>query len=340
MRRGLKGLLWGLLGLFAVLCFWVFERDFPASGVDRQYSNEASAFLSLANGTRLHFRDQGNPAGPTIVLLHGSNSSLHTWGPWVNALGDGYRMVSLDLPGHGLTGRTPDDDYSTAAFISAVGALVEHLNLDTFVLAGNSMGGGVSWRYALTHPEQVSALVLVDASGPRQWRRADLDPSQDRSDTPLAFRLLQSPWFQSIAGYIDPYYLVVQGLKASHFEPSIVDDDLVKRYYNLSMREGTRAATIKRFSTMADAVKADASYDLGQVRQPSLILWGEHDTLIPVSYAYQFEQALPDAEVVVYADVGHIPMEEKPQVSARDVHTFLCARGIGPCALELGSAAW
>jgi pimeloyl-ACP methyl ester carboxylesterase len=90
----------------------------------------------------------------------------------VARLGDEYRIVSVDLPGHGLTGRVPDDDDSMAAFVATVAAVADHVGIDRFALGGNSMGGGVTWQFALAHPERVSAMILVDAVGLRSWREA------------------------------------------------------------------------------------------------------------------------------------------------------------------------
>jgi pimeloyl-ACP methyl ester carboxylesterase len=313
----------GIVVLLVIAGFVLFETDIPAAEVDARYTNEASQFLPLGNNGRVHFRDQGNATGQPIVLVHGSNSSLHTWEPWVELLGDTYRVVSVDLPGHGLTGRTPADDYSTETFVTVVKALAQHLNLRKFVLGGNSMGGGVTWRYALAHPDDVMAMILVDASGLPTWRdnTQQTADDEDEREAPLAFSLLRKPWFQGVARYIDPYFLVTQGLKASHFDPEFVNDDLIARYYDLSMREGTRDATLKRFSSWRGGDQPQ--WDLSTLNHPTLILWGEHDAVIPASVGEQFLQALPNAELIVYPDVGHIPMEEVPAQSADDVRSFL-----------------
>ncbi len=76
----------------------LFEGDIPASTVDAKYSNSQSSFLILENGSRIHYRDQGQSAGFPIVLVHGAMASLHTWEPWVQVLGENYRLVTLDLP--------------------------------------------------------------------------------------------------------------------------------------------------------------------------------------------------------------------------------------------------
>jgi len=309
------------IGLLLVGGLVVFERDFPAEEVDARYSSAASQFLALPSGARVHFRDEGRQDGYPLILLHGSNASLHTWEPWVARLGDRYRVISLDLPGHGLTGRVPDDDYSTRAFIEAVAAVADHLEVSQFALGGNSMGGGVTWQFALAHPERVTAMILVDATGLWSWRESG--PPRG-SDAPVAFRLLGQPWFRSIARQLDPKLLIGQGLRSSYHDPSLVDDALIQRYYDLSMREGARAATLLRFGALRGAVGVPEP-DLAQLEQPTLILWGEHDTLIPPTIGERFLEALPDARLIVYPDAGHIPMEEVPDASARDARAFLDA---------------
>jgi pimeloyl-ACP methyl ester carboxylesterase len=318
----MKKVLAVLLVLMVIAGFWIFEGDYPAAEVDARYSNVASAFLDLPDGSRMHYRDQGNAAGLPVVLVHGSNASLHTWEAWASLLGDTYRIVTLDLPGHGLTGRTTTDDYSSAAFINATKALVQYLQIDSFVLGGNSMGGGVTWRYALSFPDDVKAMVLVDASGPQAWRQRP--QAESSGDAPWAFSLLRKAWFQKLARYIDPYYLVVQGLQASHYDAAVVTDALIDRYYELSMRAGTREATIRRFSGWRDG-GSEKVEDLSVLTQPTLILWGEHDAVIPVAVANRFQATLPNARTIIYPHVGHIPMEEIPQRSADDVRAFLTA---------------
>jgi pimeloyl-ACP methyl ester carboxylesterase len=308
-----------LLLLLVLAGIFLVKRDLPAVEVDAKYSNAASRFLSLPSGARIHYRDQGNPDGPPVVLIHGSNASLHAWEPWVAILGDDYRIVTLDLPGHGLTGRVPDDDYGTEAFVATVKAVVESTGLSRFVLGGNSMGGGVTWQYALRHPDDVQAMILVDASGPWSWREP-----QDGSATqrPLVFELMAKPWFRAVAGYLDPYYLTVQGLRSAYNNSPVVDDALIARYYELALREGSRTATMKRFAGFASRAAA-AEPDLSVLDQPTLILWGARDALIPVAVGERFATVLPHATLAIYPDVGHVPMEEIPAQSAADVRQFL-----------------
>ncbi|MDG1115104.1 MAG: alpha/beta hydrolase [Pseudomonadales bacterium] len=301
---------------------WLYQGDLPAEAVDAKYTSPTSQFLTLDDGARIHFRDEGNRTGLPIVLVHGSMASLHTWEPWVARLGETYRIVTLDLPAHGLTGAVPSADYSSTAQLRTVQAVTSHLNLEQFVLGGNSMGGGVSWRYALEYPESVLALILVDASGPAAWYQARREAKPDKA-SPLAFKLLGQSWFRAIAARIDPYYLAVQGAKSAYNDSPVVTDALIMRYYELALRAGTRDAILGRFNSWQGPGRQ--SEDLTVLTQPTLILWGREDSVISVATADQFQAAMPHSEVIIYDGVGHAPMEEVPERSAEDVRRFLRA---------------
>ena len=141
-----------LIVLLIFASVFLFEGDIPAAEVDAKYSNAESQFLVMENGARVHYRDQGKEDGLPIVLVHGAMASLHTWEPWVEILGERYRIITLDLPAHGLTGAVPSGEYDADAFTKTIDVVVDEAGLDAFVLGGNSMGGGATWRYALAHP--------------------------------------------------------------------------------------------------------------------------------------------------------------------------------------------
>jgi pimeloyl-ACP methyl ester carboxylesterase len=309
--------------LVLAFAMFLYKGEIPAAVVDAKYTNAASQFFTMDNGARVHYRDQGNPSGPAIVLVHGSNASLHTWEPWVEILGQDYRVITMDLPAHGLTGATPDKDYGSNAQLNTVDALVTFLGVDHFVLGGNSMGGGVTWQYTLAHPQKVDAMILVDATGlPQFWAQmqAAQDASDEKKSAPLAFQLLGQPWFRAISQYLDPYWLTKQGVKSAYNHSPVVTDALIDLYYELALREGSREATLSRF---AGRRPVREPVDASLLTQPTLILWGREDSLIAVDLAYQFDAALPLSTLVVYDDVGHVPMEEIPAQSAADVLAFL-----------------
>ena len=314
-----------IIGLALALGSLLFRGDLPAAEVDAKYSNGASRFLPMENGARVHYRDEGAADGATVVLIHGAMASLHTWEPWVAILGQHYRVITLDLPGHGLTGQVPEDAYGADAFTETIDAVVNALGVERFVLGGNSMGGGATWRYALTYPQRVRAMILVDSVPPGDWREstaaaAPADDAESERSAPIGFALLRQSWFRAIARYLDPAPLVEQGLLSAYNNSPVVNQALIDRYYELILREGTRAAILNRSSGYS---RNGANTDVSALTQPTLVMWGAQDSLIPVRLADQFAQRLPNAQVVIYDDLGHIPMEEDPQRSAADALNFL-----------------
>ena len=197
-----------IVAIVLVAGIFLFKGELAPKEVDAKYTSDTSQFFTMRNGARIHFRDEGNPNGPAVVLVHGSNASLHTWEPWVEILGESYRIITMDLPAHGLTGAVPDQRYGSPAQLRTVDAVVRHLGLDKFTLGGNSMGGGVTWRYTLAHPEKVEAMLLIDSSGLPQFRQQleakanQLD--QDTKEALVFFSLMRKPWFRAIARYTDP----------------------------------------------------------------------------------------------------------------------------------------
>ena len=129
------------LGLIAVLFVLGYTPDTDPAAMKAKYASPASQFVDVGGGLTMHVRDEGKRDGPVLVLLHGSNASLHTWEPWVAQLKDKYRIISLDQIGHGLTGPNPTGQYDGAAFVGTLDALINRLGVTRFALAGNSMGG-------------------------------------------------------------------------------------------------------------------------------------------------------------------------------------------------------
>ncbi len=308
----------GLLVVLALVVIAVSIVRFDKSKEDLlpKYGAVPSQFIELASGATAHVRDQGNADGPVLVLVHGSNASLHTWEPWVTLLGAKYRIVTMDMPGHGLTGTVPGDDYSRTGMVTFTHDVVTKLGLTHYAIGGNSMGGGVAAQYTEDYPAEVTALILVDAAGlPRV-----MDPN---AKVPLGFRIARLPVINKVFQYIAPRGLYAEGVRKVFVDQSKVNDEMIERYYALNLYDGNRRATGIRFALPNnDTSVADK---LGEIRVPTLILWGDQDGLIPVANAYEFEKRIQGATVVVYPNVGHIPMEEVAEASAADVDTFLTA---------------
>lgn len=309
-----RALLW-IIGLIAValiaLFAWGYAPDTDPAAMRAKYANAASRFIELKPGLKVHVRVEGRADGPTLVLIHGSNSSLHTWEPWVQRLGKDYRIVSLDLTGHGLTGPHPKRDYRVETTVGVVDGVMTKLDINRFALAGNSMGGWVSWNYALAHPDKVSALILIDASGA---------PDSEPTALPIGFRLARSPAVRPILKVFTPRAVIAKSIDQTMSVKAPLTEAAIDRYWELLRYPGNRQATGDR----GDVKRVPATPEqMRRLTMPTLVMWGAEDKLIPVRAANWFAGAIPGAKKVVYPSVGHIPMEEVPDQSAADVGAFL-----------------
>ncbi len=313
MKRFFKWLGIILLIAVAALFIWGYAPDTDAAAMKAKYGGGGSQFVELQPGLNVHYRDEGPRDGRVLVLIHGSNASLHTWEPWVKRLGKDYRILSLDLPGHGLTGAHPGGIYDYPVFVDVVDKLMTKLGITKAVIGGNSMGGGTAWMFALAHPEKTQALLLVDAGGAPAWQAKKI---------PIGFRVMRIPVIKELARVIAPRSMFESSIKTSMSVQSKIDDKLVDRYWELNRYPGNREATMKRFALEHNNHPATKA-KLATIKVPVMIMWGEEDNLIPVSSARWFADAIPGAKLVVYPKVGHIPMEEVPDQSAADVKAWL-----------------
>jgi pimeloyl-ACP methyl ester carboxylesterase len=312
--RILRGLVIAI-AVFAIIIagaiFAFSDPDVPASVLEQQYGVQPSQYLKLPSGARAHVRDQGPKDAPVLVLIHGSNAALFTWEPWVTRLQSEFRVISMDMPGHGLTGPVPSDDYSQKGMAAFVIEVLDTMGIGQFAIGGNSMGAGVAARVTLEYPARVSKLILVDGSGM---------PSKLPREPGLGFRLVRLPVINQVMRWVSPRNLFEGGLKTAIYDDNLVTPEMVDMYWRLNRREGTRAASLKRFQTPWDNYNAD---NMSKVAVPTLILWGDKDTLIPPDSGEAARDAIKGSQLVIYKNIGHIPMEETPDASAADVKAFL-----------------
>jgi pimeloyl-ACP methyl ester carboxylesterase len=232
-------------------------------------------------------------------------------------LGETYRVISIDLPGHGLTRAPAGYQASIEAFRDVVHDFVTQQGLAHFALAGSSMGGNVAWEYALAHPEQVDALILVDASG---WE----DTRAEVAEEPAVFKLLRNPVLGPLLRDLDNTRLMRQGLEAAFADPALVDDAMLNRYVQLSRAPGHRDILLQISLGFRERHYATPER-LAELHMPVLIMTGDTDRLVPPAHAQQFHDAIEGSQLVVFEATGHIPQEERPDESAMAVHEFLYA---------------
>lgn len=310
----MKRLLKWLFGIALILgaAFLIFRTpDTDPAAMRAKYGAAPSQFVDLGNGLTVHIRDEGPRDALPIVLLHGSNADLHTWDPWAEALKGQFRVIRYDTIGHGLTGAVPGKDYSGQAMADLVGKVADKLALPKFVLAGNSMGGGVSALYAMAHQDRLAGLVLVDAGGA---------PKPGGEPGNIGFKIAATPGINQLMLHITPRSLVEKSFSQSVTNQAIVTPAAVDRYWELLRYPGNREATLLRMTTPRSAFDPAK---LALIKVPTLIIWGEQDKLIGADAGRWYAKAIAGSQLIIYPGVGHLPQEEHAAKSAADVLAFL-----------------
>ena len=298
-------------GLLLLVLFIVCERDRPVKELIPIYANSSSQFMSIL-GMQVHYRDQGVQSDSVpLILLHGMSSSLNTWDSVVFYLANHRRVISLDLPGFGLTGPSPENMYNFDYYNKFIDSFTRRLQLTKFTLVGNSMGGSIAWNYALFNPAVVDKLVLIDAAG---------YPKRGESGS-LGFKIASTPVINNILLFATPKALVRKSLETIYFDQSRVTDAQVERFHDMAIREGNRAAALLIFKGSFGTSQFNGK--IKEIKTPTLVLWGEKDNLISVENAYQFNQDIKGSKLEVYPNVGHVPMEEVPERVAKSILDFI-----------------
>ena len=289
---------------------WAPDR--PVAALKARWAQPPSVFVSL-DGMDVHLRDEGPRDDPMpIVLIHGTSSNLHTWDGWAAGLSKTRRVVRMDLPGFGLTGPAPDGDYSPQRYCHFVVDLLDKLSINRAVLVGNSLGGSIVWLTAATRPDRVAKLILIDSGG---------YPMQPVS-VPIGFRIARMPVLNHLMDFVLPRSIIEASVRNVYGDPSKVTPALVDQYYEMTLRAGNRHALAQRmaqgdFTPFDDGIKT--------IKQPTLILWGAQDRLVPPANAAHFHADIANSQVIMFEHLGHVPQEEDPAATLAAALPFLSA---------------
>ena len=299
-----------------ILAAWLKLRgpDIPFETLEAKYAGADSHFVDLPGGYRVHYRDEGDPALPLLVLLHGFGDSSTSWEGWVRELKTQFHIVSVDFPGHGLTRAPQGSQLNAEALADFVDTFAAALELPTFAVAGNSMGGGAAWQLAVRHPQRVHALILLDAAG--------FPNDKPPGEVPLAFKILRYPIGRTLLSKIDNRPLIEEGLKTDVYDKSLITPFVVDRWAEFQRAPGHRPILM---GINLDWGATPTATLLSAIKVPTLILWGENDPLIEPNAAKKFAAAIRASELIMYPRVGHLPQLEIPQRSASDAAAFLKA---------------
>lgn len=299
----------GLVALLAIGLVATWAPDQPVSVLAARWAQPPSQFVPVA-GLNVHLRDEGPKSDPLpIVLLHGTSASLHTWDGWADGLKAQRRVIRFDLPGFALTGPNAEHDYSVGAYVRFVLAMLDALGVQKAVIAGNSLGGYIAWSTAQAHPDRIERLILVDSSG---------YPPKSQS-VPIGFRIARTPGLNRLMQNSLPRSVIESSVKNVYGDPSKVTPEIVDRYRDMTLRQGNRRAIVHR---LQQGYTGDPEH-IRAIKQPTLILWGGQDRLVPLEHGERFARDIAGSKLVVFADLGHVPQEEDPGRTVAAVRAFL-----------------
>jgi pimeloyl-ACP methyl ester carboxylesterase len=302
-------LLWTLAilsGLIALAAAFLYTPDRPLDQLKASYLRAPGDLVEIA-GQRLHLRDEGPRDGPVIVLLHGIGASLHTFDAWTETLSADQRVIRFDLPGAGLSGPDAEGLYTDERSVALLRAVLDRLGVGRAVIAGNSIGGRIAWRFAAAHPERVSGLILIAPDG-------FASPGFDYGRAP------DVPGWLGAMRLALPKWALRPSIAAAYADPARLRPEVMERYHALLLAPGNREALLRR---MRQTVLVPPEPFLRTITAPVLLLWGDRDALIPVANAQDYLDNLPVARLVVLPGVGHVPQKEAPEESLAAVRAFL-----------------
>jgi pimeloyl-ACP methyl ester carboxylesterase len=307
--------LFGLLLMLTAMAVALSRApDRPVQTLVARWALPPSEFIEV-KGQLVHLRDEGPRGDPSpLLLLHGTGASLHTWEGWAEALKASKRVIRIDLPGFGLTGpfggQYNADDYRGDTYARFVLDVLDALHVPRASVGGNSLGGEVAWRAVTLAPQRFDKLILVDATG----------YAFSPDEVPIGFRLARLPVANRISEYLLPRALVAATVRSVYGDPSRVSDELIDRYFELTLREGNRHALGLRLQQLEMGEHAER---IKSLTLPTLVLWGGRDRLVPLASAQHFAADIRGARLVLFDSLGHVPQEEDPARSVAAVIGFL-----------------
>jgi pimeloyl-ACP methyl ester carboxylesterase len=296
-----------LTAFISLAAIYLWTPDKSKSELEKIYSSPKNAYVS-ALGVSIHYQDSGPSKNPIpILFLHGFGASLQTWDTWAQSLSDEYRVISVDLPGFGLTGVDPSGIYTDARSVEVLEAFLKALQIQKVVLVGNSMGGKFAWQFAARYPNQVSKLVLISPDG-------YASPGIEYGKKP------EVPAVADLYKYFFSKTFLSMNLEPAYADPKTLNDALVNRYYDLMLAPGVRGAILAR---MQQTILQDPVPSLSSINIPTLLIWGEKDAFIPIANSNDYLKVMPNVKRVSLPNIGHLPQEEQPTVGLTALREFL-----------------
>ncbi|WP_281648415.1 alpha/beta fold hydrolase [Parendozoicomonas sp. Alg238-R29] len=272
-----------------------FERS--RAGLELVQSSAGDIDFSMLQG--------GNAEGETILMIHGFGADKDNWVRLAGELGDTYRIVAVDLAGHGESSQTKSNkgaelDFLVTSQADRLNTLLDTLDIDKVHYMGNSMGGAIGLAFAVAHPERLKSLTLLDNAGIDSPKKSEYFQLLDKGENPL------------IAREPGDYAVLIDFVMSEKpFIPwpitAVMERKAIAR----------KEMNDKVFADLMASQEQMGSSDyvnkmLASIETPSLVIWGEEDRVLDVSSIEVMEKYMPNLESVILPGIGHVPMVEAP----------------------------
>jgi pimeloyl-ACP methyl ester carboxylesterase len=282
---------------------------------DQVPHSEHSHFVNV-DGARVHYQEFGDSAGPPVILIHGFTASVYVWKTVAPMLAEaGFRVIAVDLLGFGYSEKPRWFDYSIQSQARMISRFMNRLGIGRASIVGNSYGGAVALNLTLDYPDAVNKLVLVDPV---------------TNDDPKDHPLLRLASLRAVGELITPliadskFFMRhrMRGTIAKANHHLVTEERMAAIRRPLNSVEGHRSLLATSRNWNAKRIEQDAHL----IKQPTLIIWGDQDTVIPIKRGYKLRQGISNSRLVVLRNCGHVPPEEKSELFSDLVAEF-CGGG-------------
>lgn len=264
--------------------FTLFIVLFSAAAFGQAPEKTATVF-----GAKINYLEAGDPAKPTVILLHGLGGSTANWAMNVAALSQNYHVIALDQVGFGKSDK-PFLKYRVGTFVDFLDKFMSELKIESASLVGNSMGGWVAALMAIKYPNRVNKIVLADAAGIVPPNFGEAQVYQLNNSTRDEIRA---------------------NMKLIFANPALQNNEALVDQFMTARVSSNDGGTI---NSIIESIKRKEDFlngRLGEIKKPTLIIWGKQDGLLPVADAYSFNKGIAGSEIMIFDGCGHAPQFEK-----------------------------
>jgi pimeloyl-ACP methyl ester carboxylesterase len=297
----------GLLLLLAAGCAHV---PAPSAGLELSLGEPK---IFDYHGVRINYYEAGQ--GPPVILLHGFGASAYSWRFLGPALAKDHRVLTIDLKGFGLSAKPEDGKYAISDQADLVAEFIRTRDLHDLVVIGHSMGGGVTlmtyFKVREDDPARIKKLVLIDSAGYPQ-------------KMPWFIALAQIPGVNTVGTrLLSPRFATTLVLRKCYYHKDKITDEQIDTYAYYGSLPGAREAVVATAQQIVPEAIEAVTARYKTISVPVLIIWGADDEVVPVSVGLDFKRDIPNSELVILPQCGHIPPEEEALKTTQSVEAFL-----------------